>query len=134
MGKKHVDIELKRLYATEALKWCKKNMGINKRKRNTPTVYVRIRLEEDDKIKKIVEGSYFSKSNRIVVYGLNCNTLEDVVSTVIHEYTHYLQSMKKYWEYFQTYYYSQHPYERQAKRNEEKYTKQCYNHIRRLIY
>lgn len=133
MGKKHVDIELKRLYANEALKWCKKNMGINRRKRNTPKIYVRVRLEQEDKIKKIVEGSYYSENNRIVIYGLNCNKLEDVVSTVIHEYTHYLQSMKKYWEYFQTHYYSQHPYERQAKRNEDKYTRECYNYIRRLI-
>ena len=34
--------------------------------------------------------------------------------------------MKKYWEYFETHDYSTHPYERQARRNEIKYTKANY--------
>lgn len=131
MAKKHIDIELKKLYANAAMKWCKKNMGLNKRKKTTPKISVRIRFKNDDK--KNWLGSYWANENRIIIYDSNCESLEEVVATVIHEYTHYLQSMKKYWEYFQTHYYSTHPLEKEAQRNELRYTKKCLSSIRKSI-
>jgi hypothetical protein len=131
MGKKNVDIEIKKQYAIEALKWCRNNLGINKRKKNKLKVSVRVNFKKTDE--RDFNGSYYSNENRIIIYDLNCNSLEDVVSTVIHEYTHYLQSVKKYWEYFKTHYYSTHPYERQARRNEEKYTELCLKSIKKSI-
>ena len=62
-----------------------------------------------------------------------CDTLYDVVSTVIHEYTHYLQSRNMYKYYEQNYYYSTNPYEREARRNEQKYTKMCMKEIKKLL-
>ena len=115
MAKKVVDSEVKKLFALYTLKWCKKNLGVNKRKK-PPKVLVRIRFYEEDD--KNVVGMYISYSNKIIVYDLNCSSIEDVVSTVIHEYTHYLQPWRKYWEYFKTHYYSTHPYEKQARKNE----------------
>jgi len=131
MAKKNVDIEIKKQYAIEAVKWCKNNLGINKRKKNKLKISVRVNFKKTDE--KNFNGSYYSNENRIVIYDLNCVSLEDVVSTVIHEYTHYLQSVKKYWEYFKTHYYSTHPYERQARRNEEKYTELCLKSIKKSI-
>jgi hypothetical protein len=131
MAKKNVDIEIKKQYAIEAVKWCKNNLGINKRKKNKLKVSVRVNFKKTDD--RDFNGSYYSNENRIIIYDLNCNSLEDVVSTVIHEYTHYLQSVKKYWEYFKTHYYSTHPYERQARRNEEKYTELCLKSIKKSI-
>jgi hypothetical protein len=131
MAKKNVDIEIKKQYAIEAVKWCKNNLGINKRKKNKLKVSVRVNFKKTDE--RDFNGSYYSNENRIIIYDLNCNSLEDVVSTVIHEYTHYLQSVKKYWEYFKTHYYSTHPYERQARRNEEKYTELCLKSIKKSI-
>jgi hypothetical protein len=131
MAKKNVDIEIKKQYAIEAVKWCKNNLGVNKRKKNKLKISVRVNFKKTDE--RDFNGSYYSDENRIVIYDLNCNSLEDVVSTVIHEYTHYLQSVKKYWEYFKTHYYSTHPYERQARRNEEKYTELCLKSIKKSI-
>ena len=68
-----------------------------------------------------------------MIYIENCKTLDDVVSTIIHEYTHYLQSRTKYEKYEKEYYYSTNPYERQAKRNEIKYTKICLQDIKELF-
>ncbi len=128
---KNIDIEIKRQYAIHAARWCKKNLGVNRRRKHQLKVSVRITFKKSDQ--RDFHGSYYSNENRIIIYDLNCKTLEDVVSTVIHEYTHYLQSTKKYWEYFQTHYYSTHPYERQAKRNEIKYTSECLKTIKKLI-
>ena len=132
MAKKIVDIELKRQYASKAIRWCKENMGINNRRKSQPKMSVRIYFRKDE-TERFIMGSYYSVENRIVVYDVNCKTLEDVVSTIIHEYSHYLQSMKKYWEYFNTYSYSTHPYERQAKRNELKYTDECMKYIKKVL-
>lgn len=132
MAKKIVDIELKRQYASKAIRWCKENMGINNRRKSQPKMSVRIYFRKDE-TERFIMGSYYSVENRIVVYDINCKTLEDVVSTIIHEYSHYLQSMKKYWEYFNTYSYSTHPYERQAKRNELKYTDECMKYIKKVL-
>lgn len=132
MAKKIVDIELKRQYASKAIRWCKENMGINNRRKTQPKMSVRIYFRKDE-TERFIMGSYYSVENRIVVYDVNCKTLEDVVSTIIHEYSHYLQSMKKYWEYFNTYSYSTHPYERQAKRNELKYTDECMKYIKKVL-
>jgi hypothetical protein len=131
MVKKNVDIELKKQYAHLTIKWCRENLGVNNRKKNKLKVSVRVNFKKTDE--RNFSGSYYSDENRIIVYDINCDTLEDVVSTVIHEYTHYLQSMKKYWEYFKTHYYSTHPYEIQARKNEEKYTTECIKSIKKLI-
>lgn len=131
MGKIKIDTEIKKLYASHALRWCMNNLGVNKRKKTNPKISVRIRFKSLEE--KTYNGCYHDNENRIIVYDLNCNSLEDVVSTVIHEYTHYLQSMKKYWEYFETYYYSNHPFEVQARKNEEKYTKKCIRSIKKSI-
>ena len=132
MAKKSPDIHLKREYASQALKWCMENMGTNPRKRTQPKVSVRINFKKEE-TERFIKGSYYSDENRLVIYHYNCESIEEVVSTVIHEYTHYLQSMKKYWEYFKTHYYSTHPYERQAKRNELKYTETCIKQIKKSI-
>lgn len=130
MGKHTVPIEIKRLYALRAIRWCRDYMGVNNRRKSLPKISVRINFRKDE-TERFIKGIYYSYENRIIVYDLNCKTIEDVVSTVIHEYTHYLQSMKKYWEYFQTHDYSRHPYERQARRNEIKYTKECIKTIKK---
>ena len=131
MGKIKIDTEIKKLYASHALRWCMDNLGVNKRKKTYPKISVRIRFKSEEE--KTYNGVYYNNENRIIVYDLNCESLEEVVSTVIHEYTHYLQSMKKYWIYFETYDYSNHPFEAQARRNEEKHTKKCLRSIKKSI-
>lgn len=131
MYKKNADIDAKKTYANLALRWCKVNMGINRRKKRTPKVSVLIRFKDDDDC--FTEGTYWAEHNRIIIYDLNCNSIESVVATVIHEYTHYLQSMKKYWEFFEIHGYVNHPYEIEARDNEKKFTKICLREIKRLF-
>ncbi len=81
----------------------------------------------------MVYGNYCFYRNKMTIYEPACETLYDVVATVIHEYTHYLQVRRKYREYEITRYYSQNPMEREAKRNEIKYTKECMKYVKSLI-
>lgn len=118
----------KKRYAALALKWCRENFGVNERKRR------KVYFELVPKLKKsgsfIVFGHYCFWRNKIIIYEESCKTIYDVVSTMIHEYTHYLQSRTKYQKYEETHYYSQNPLEREAKRNEECYTKLCIKEIK----
>ena len=122
---------VKRKITRLTLKWCKKNLGINKKKKKAIKLNIRIKPLKEGKY--IIYGNYYSDYNSIYIYGLKEITNENVVSIIIHEYTHYLQSNKKYWEYFKTYNYSTHPYEIEARENEAKYTDICYNEIKHLI-
>lgn len=124
MAKKTPDLHTKRKCANLILNWCRKNLGINRYRKTKPKVSVRINFPKDE-TERFIKGAYYAEENRIIVYHINVDSIEMLVQTIIHEYTHYLQSDKKYWDYFKTHYYSSHPYERQAERNELKYTDQC---------
>jgi len=124
-----IDIGSKTYYAEQALKWCKEYFGLCNRKRRKLVFKV---TERSRKMKGCdVYGNYCFWRNEIVIYLPNNKTIHDIVSTVIHEYTHYLQVRNTYREYEKTTYYSQNPLERQARRNENKYTKICINHIKK---
>ena len=131
MVKKNNNIELKKKYAILTIKWCKEFFGINERKKT--------KLEFEFTTRKrsiknaMVYGNYCFYRNKMTIHEPACETLYDVVSTVIHEYTHYLQSRTLYKKYQDKYYYSRNPYEREAKRNEEKYTKECMKYIKSFL-
>ena len=58
-------------------------------------------------------GSFEDETEEIVLNLAKCRTLKDAVSTMIHEYCHYMQPRKGGWynRYFKTYKYEDHPYE-----------------------
>jgi uncharacterized protein YjaZ len=126
-----IDIGSKTYYAQQALKWCRGYFGLCDRKRR------KLLFRFSERKRKIqncdVFGNYCFYRNEIVIYLPNNHTIYDVVSTVIHEYTHYLQVRRKYREYEITRYYSQNPLERQAKRNEDRFTKICLKDVKKLI-
>ncbi len=126
-----IDIETKKQYANYTLKWCIKYFGLCDRKKR------KLLFRFSERSRKIdnwhVFGNYCFYRNEIIIYLPNNNTIYDIVSTVIHEYTHYLQVRRKYREYELSRYYSQNPMERQAKRNEDKYTNMCIKDIKKLI-
>jgi Zn-dependent peptidase ImmA (M78 family) len=131
MSRGEIDTKLKITYAKSALEWCESTLGINTRKRRKLELRISERKRKSGKF--FFYGNYCFYRNRIVIYISNCKTYKDIASTIIHEYTHYLQSRTKYEEYEKLYYYSTNPYERQAKRNEEKYTKMCLSDIRKNL-
>ncbi len=128
MVSKGIDTQTKKKLTNLTIKWCRDFFGINERKRTKLKVYFSPRRR---KIKNaLVFGNYCFYRNTITIYLPHCTTVEDVISTTIHEYTHYMQSRQMY-KYYETYhYYSTHPYEREARRNEEKYTKMCLKEIK----
>jgi Zn-dependent peptidase ImmA (M78 family) len=126
-----IDIETKKRYALLTLKWCETYFGLCLRKKR------KLLFKFSERKRKIencdVFGNYCFYRNEIIIYLPNNHTIYDVVSTVIHEYTHYLQVRRKYREFEKTRYYSQNPMERQAKRNEDKYTNTCLKEIKKLL-
>lgn len=131
MNKRNIDREIKIAYTKQAIKWCEYNLGINERKRKKLEVIISDRKRKSGKF--VYYGNYCFYRNKMVIYIENCKSLKEIVSTIIHEYTHYLQSRTKYEAYEEYYYYSNHPYERQARRNEIKYTKICLSFIRKKL-
>jgi Zn-dependent peptidase ImmA (M78 family) len=125
------NIELKKKYAILAIKWCREYFWLNERKET------KLLFNFSTKSRKIgnsmVYGNYCFYRNKMTIYEPACETLYDVVATVIHEYTHYLQVRRKYREYEITRYYSQNPMEREAKRNEIKYAKECMKYVKSLM-
>jgi Zn-dependent peptidase ImmA (M78 family) len=128
MSNRTIDIKTKEIYAKLALKWCEKNLGVNSRKRTKLGLCFSEKTKKKDKF--IFYGTYCFYRNRILIYLNNCKSMYDLIATIIHEYTHYLQSRTKYKYYEELYYYSHNPYERQAKRNEYKHTKKCIKDIK----
>ena len=129
MARRYHDIELKTQYANMAIKWCRKNLGLNERKRKNLDFVVMDKSRKKGRFNFL--GNYCFYRNRMVIYAPNCENIYEIVSTVIHEYTHYLQSGPQYRKYEKDYYYSTNPYEKEAKRNEDKYTKICLKEIKK---
>lgn len=131
MNKKFIDINQKKRLTNLTIRWCRDFFGVNERKRTKLKVTFSHRQR---KIKKaIVFGNYCFWRNTITIYLPHCNSVDEIVSTVIHEYTHYLQSRLRYQSYQKEYYYSTNPYEKEARKNEDRYTKLCYKEIKSLI-
>lgn len=126
-----IDIESKKRYALLTLRWCENYFGLCQRKKR------KLSFKFSERKRKIgncdVFGNYCFYRNEIIIYLPNNQTIYDVVSTVIHEYTHYLQVRRKYREFEKTRYYSQNPMERQAKRNEDRFTNICLKEIKKLL-
>jgi len=131
MVSKENHIKLKKKYAILAMKWCRLNFGVNDRKRTKLEFEFTSRKRTIKKV--MVYGNYCFWRNKITLHEPACETIKDVVSTIIHEYTHYLQSRPKYREYEKKYYYSANPYEKEARRNEEKYTATCIKEIKKYL-
>lgn len=105
-----------------AMRWCKRHLGVNKRKKFEP-IWSIVKGDDTDC------GAYDADDNEVYIYWDQCEDVRELIATCIHEWTHQLQPIRtKYYKYPGSY--SRNPYEREARRNEEKYTKQCWTHIK----
>jgi len=101
--------------ANMVLRWCIRTFGVNQRKKWKPVWYIR-KGDEDG-----ISGEYDDEMNEVLVYWDNCEDVEELIQTCIHEWTHQLQPIRsKYYKYPGSY--SRNPYERQARYREKKYT------------
>ena len=84
-------------------------------------IYARLSGDEEQsgEHSKTTKAQYDENTNIIYIYYPNMENEEDVLRSLIHEYTHYKQDHKLFKQYKAIYGYDEDPTEIEAKRNEE---------------
>jgi len=109
--------EFKRHHAIRVMNWCKSNVGLNYRRHTLPLLEWHS-VGEDC-------GDYDFEDNIISVYKNKHNSVVEIISTIIHEWAHYKQSTKKYYEYDEKFGYHENPFEIQANELADKLKWKC---------
>lgn len=110
---KDKQVKVNRSSATKVLEWCKKKYGRSKYNGRYPD----LQFKKGDHVTEDVWGMYDEQDNYIFVNSNEVKTLEDMTSTIIHEYVHYTQNIKVDWKVLSKYFDPEsidHPLERQA--------------------
>ena len=84
-------------------------------------IYARLSGDEEQsgEHSSTTKAEYDDDTNVIYIYYPNIKTEEDVIRSIIHEYTHYRQDHKLFKQYRQMYSYDENPIEIEAHKNEE---------------
>ena len=84
-------------------------------------IYARLSGDEEQsgEHSSTTKAQYDEDTNVIYIYYPNMENEEDVLRSLIHEYTHYKQDHKLFKKYKAMYSYDEDPTEIEAKRNEE---------------
>ena len=84
-------------------------------------IYARLSGDEEaeGEHSRTTKAEYDDETNVIYIYYPNMKTKEDVIRSIIHEYTHYRQDHKLFKQYRQMYSYDENPIEIEAHKNEE---------------
>jgi hypothetical protein len=97
-------------HARKVLQWCEQEYGWSKYEEYRPTISYR----KPDHLTEDVCGWYDDSDCHIHLNNLSCNTIEELVKTVIHEYQHHLQDPKQYQRLAKKLSHEQNPLEIQA--------------------
>jgi|688.fasta_scaffold261228_1 hypothetical protein len=108
-----------------AERWCRSNMGTNRRKKYDVAVTFYKSYDGD-----LDMGEYRYWDNEIIIYYNNCGNIKNLIRTVIHEWQHQLQPMGKYEKVLDEIGYEDHPFEKEAEAAEEKHYKQLWMDIK----
>ena len=76
----------------KVIDWCVDEFGLSKCYEHYP--YIEIDMDEVD-----LMGEFVGDNNEIIVYPNAMDNMDDFISTVIHEYSHYLQRLSWYTRY-----------------------------------
>ena len=109
-------------------KWCRTHLGINNRKKYQPVITYYKSMPDDGDM-----GEYRYWDNEIIVYYNNCESVADLIRTILHEWQHQLQPMGKYERMLGEHGYEEHPLEKEAEAVEEQYYKQVWMAIKPTI-
>jgi len=111
---------------TFLVKWyCRYELGVNPR-RPVPQVKAYPNPHDGN-----YYGQYDPSNNCIEIYPDECRTLGQYTSTLIHEYTHYLQPIaSKYYKLLKEHGYDNHPFEIEARQNERTHNRRALNYLR----
>ena len=84
-------------------------------------IYARLSGDEEaeGEHSRTTKAEYDDNTNVIYIYYPNMKSKEDVIRSIIHEYTHYRQDHKLFKQYRQLYSYDENPIEIEAHKNEE---------------
>ena len=84
-------------------------------------IYARLSGDEEQsgEHSKTTKAQYDEDTNVIYIYYPNMMNEEDILRSLIHEYTHYRQDHKLFKQYRQMYSYNENPIEIEAHKNEE---------------
>lgn len=111
--------QFQRKDALRIMNWCKRNVGLNYRRHTLPALEWHSVSEDKDM------GDYDFEDNIISVYKNNHKSCIEIIHTIIHEWAHYKQSTKKYYEYSEKYNYQDNPLEIQANELADKMKWKC---------
>jgi hypothetical protein len=89
------------------------NKGLSKYRKDYPDLVLSGKLTRGIRI-----GEYTNHNNRITIWWKKHDTLNEIASTLLHEYTHYRQFWPWYIRYSNLYNYTKNPYEIAAKNAE----------------
>ena len=76
----------------KVIDWCIDEFGLSKHYEHYP--YIEIDMDEVD-----LMGEFVGDNNEIIIYPNAIDNMNDFISTVIHEYSHYLQRLSWYTRY-----------------------------------
>lgn len=114
------DIRITRKSALQVMEWSKKNLGPSKINGSYPKLVFH-------KKNKGWAGHYDPWKNEIHVYKDRHRALISFIATIIHEFAHYHQSIKRqYQKQDKIFSYKNHPLERLANKVERKNKWNCY--------
>ena len=103
----------------KVIDWCVDEFGLSKYYEHYP--YIEIDMDEVD-----LMGEFVGDNNEIIVYPNAMDNMDDFISTVIHEYSHYLQRLSWYTRYINMGYEGvDNPYEMIAETIDFNNLKQC---------
>jgi hypothetical protein len=102
------------------MNWCKRNIGLNYRRRTLPLLEYHTKRGDGGDC-----GEYDFEDNVITVYKNSHRSVIDLIHTIIHEWTHYKQSKKKYYLYDDEFGYLNNPLEIEANNIADLYKYQC---------
>jgi len=119
-------------FVNEVVKWCFNNMEYPSGHKYYPQVKICYY-----KTKRNRFGDYSSNIRLIRIFINNHFSVEELINTIIHEYTHYLDmptqhNQKEYSRYLKQIGYFENPYEINARESADKYTPMCLKEMKRL--
>jgi len=114
-----------RMIADATINYCITTLGTKSAKR-VPTVSI-VKRGRSRRY-----GQYNMTDNHIQIHYDICGTVQMMIQTLIHEYTHYTQDLKKYDVLYKQFGYDSHPQELEAVKNEKLYSP-CWKQIKKKI-
>lgn len=121
--------KLHRGHAVKILDWCMDKYGRSKYNKGYPYIEFRKPQDSDEEDQY---GYYDDITNTIYVNRELHISVKELAKTIIEEYIHYLQNDREYQRLAETYSYSKHPMEKEAKNTANKHYKSCLRDMKKF--